>query len=144
MKKQLKILFLCTHNSARSIMAEALALSLAPDLIKSYSAGTKPCRVQENTIDVLKELKIDTNDLYSKSVDNFLDREFDYIITACDQAKETCPVFSRARNQLHWSSPDPSLVKGSKGDVLEAYRKVRDAIEATLMNFITNLKENKL
>lgn len=118
-----KILFLCTHNSARSIMAEALFNHYFSDLGVAYSAGTEPKVVNPLTVEVLRELNIDTSKLHSKSVQNFIGEKFDIVVTVCDSAKETCPVFPGCAKKLHKSFEDPALSRD-----INKFRKVRDEI----------------
>ncbi len=121
----LRILFLCTHNRARSQMAEGIARYLAGDQVEVYSAGDKPTEVHPRTIEVLEEMGIDTGRLYSKSMNEFLDQEFDYIITTCDRARGGCPTFPGDPKQIHWSFPDPSEVEGGEAAQQQAFRAAR-------------------
>ncbi|CAN5584041.1 ArsR family transcriptional regulator [soil metagenome] len=113
-----RILFLCTHNSARSQMAEALMRQLGGARVEVYSAGTEPSRVHPTALTVLQEHHIDTNQLSSKRLNQFIGQHFDYVITVCDRAKETCPIFPGDPERIHWSFPDPSAV----ADPQEQYR----------------------
>jgi arsenate reductase len=123
-----RVLFLCTHNSARSQMAEGLLRSLGGDRFEVFSAGTEATRVRSEAIAVMREIGIDISGQSSKSLQRFLDQPFDLVITVCDAAAESCPVFLGARQRLHWSFPDPSAVEGSEAHRLAAFRSVRDAI----------------
>ncbi len=123
-----RVLFLCTHNSARSQMAEGLLHSLAADRFEAFSAGTEATHVRPLAIRAMAELGIDISRQKSKSLDQYVEQPFDRVITVCDQANETCPVFSGARERLHWSFPDPSKAGGDERQQLEVYRSVRDAI----------------
>lgn len=127
MEKQ-RILFLCTHNSARSQMAEGLLRHLAGDRFEVYSAGTEATHVRPLAVRAMAEIGIDISEQESKTLDRYLDQPFDAMITVCDQANETCPVFFGARHRLHWSFPDPSKATGSEQEQLAVYRRVRDAI----------------
>jgi arsenate reductase len=127
MDKQ-RVLFLCTHNSARSQMAEGLLRHLAGDRFEVYSAGTEATAVRPLAIEAMAELGIDIVNQRSKSLQRFLDQPFDWVITVCDDANESCPVFFGARERLHWSFPDPSRATGSTQQQLAVYRSVRDAI----------------
>ena len=126
--KKLRILFLCTHNSARSQMAEGLLHHLAGDRFEAFSAGTEATAVRSLAIRVMAELGIDISRQESKTLDRYLDERFDAVITVCDQANEACPVFLGAKTRLHWSFPDPSRVTGTEEEQLTVYRAVRDAI----------------
>jgi arsenate reductase len=125
-----KILILCTGNSCRSQMAEGILKSMEGDL-EVYSAGTKPEKqVNPNAIQVMKEIGIDISKNRTKNADEFLDKSFDYVITVCDNAKETCPVFTgKVKHRLHIGFPDPADARGEKDKVLAVYRRVRDEIK---------------
>ena len=124
------ILVLCTGNSARSQMAEGVLLSLDPRLAVS-SAGTRPAaRVHPAAVQAMAEIGVDIRSARPKHVDEFAGQAFDYVITVCDHANETCPVFPAAATRLHISFRDPAAVTGSEEDVLEAFREVRDEIRA--------------
>jgi arsenate reductase (thioredoxin) len=134
MKK--KVLFLCTHNSARSQMAEGLLRHMAGDRFESFSAGTEKTRVHPLAIRAMEELGVDLTTHSSKLVDDFRDQQVDYVITVCDRANETCPFFPTHGERLHWSFDDPSAASGSEDDKLEAFRRIRDQIRERLMGFI--------
>ncbi|HEY2594771.1 MAG TPA: arsenate reductase ArsC [Chloroflexota bacterium] len=123
-----RVLFLCTHNSARSQMAEGLLRDLGGDRFEPFSAGTEATRVRPLAIRAMAELDIDISGQESKTLDRYLDQPFDAVITVCDQANEACPVLFGARRRLHWSFPDPSKAEGTEDQQLEVYRQVRDAI----------------
>src|SRR6266545_821405 len=127
-----RVLFLCTHNSARSQMAEGLLRQLGGDRFEVYSAGTEATHVRPLAIRVMAELGIDIGQQESKTLDRYLRDRFDKVITVCDQANETCPVFFGARERLHWSFPDPSTATGPDAQQLGVYRQVRDAIRARI------------
>jgi protein-tyrosine-phosphatase len=105
-----RILFLCTHNSARSQMAEALMRHLGGARVEAHSAGTEPSRVHPTALAVLQKRDIDASQLYSKRLDQFVGQQFDYVVTVCDRAKESCPIFPGDPERIHWSFPDPSAV----------------------------------
>ncbi len=123
-----RVLFLCTHNSARSQMAEGLLRALGGARFAAFSAGTEATRVRPLAIRAMAELGIDLAGQESKTLDRYLDQAFDAVITVCDQAKEACPVFFGAKERLHWSFPDPSTATGTEDEQLTVYRQVRDAI----------------
>lgn len=131
-----KILILCTGNSCRSQMAEAFLRSFGPEL-EVYSAGTHPEKnINPNTITVMKEIGIDVAGQYPKNVNEFIDNSFDYVVTVCDDAQKTCPVFTgKVRKQLHLSFLDPAATKGSKEKVLNEYREVRDELRSAFRHF---------
>ena len=133
-----RILFLCTHNSARSQMAEGLLRHLAEDRFEAMSAGTEATRVRPLAIRAMEQLGIDISGQESKTLDRYLHEPFDHVITVCDDANETCPFFPGAQSRLHWSFEDPSKAEGSEEEQLEVFRRVRDGIkdrvQAELMN----------
>jgi arsenate reductase len=122
------VLFLCTHNSARSQMAEGLLRHLAADRFEAFSAGTEATHVRPLAVHAMAELGIDISDQESKTFDRYLGEPFDAVITVCDQANESCPLFLGAKERLHWSFPDPSKATGTEDDQLAVHRSVRDAI----------------
>lgn len=141
MKK--KILVLCTGNSCRSQMAEGFLKSFDKEL-EVYSAGTKPsAQVHPKAIQVMKEVGIDLSKNYPKLVDQFLNDSFDYVITVCDNAKETCPVFiGKVTNRLHMGFEDPADAAGTEGEILFVFKKVRDEIKRDFYEFyLKELKE---
>jgi arsenate reductase (thioredoxin) len=123
-----RVLFLCTHNSARSQMAEGLLKHLAGDRFETMSAGTEATRVRPLAIRAMEEIGIDISGQESKTLDRYLEESFDYVITVCDDANEACPFFPGAANRLHWSFEDPSRVEGSEKERLAVFRSVRDRI----------------
>lgn len=127
-----RVLFLCTHNSARSQMAEGLLRALGGDRFAAFSAGTEATRVRPDAIAAMAELGIDISGQESKTLDRYLGEPFDRVITVCDDANESCPVFLGARERLHWSFPDPSKATGSDEERLATYRRVRDDIRARI------------
>ena len=130
-----RVLILCTGNSARSQMAEGLLRHDAGDRFKVESAGTKPSAVRPEAIAVMEEVAIDITSHRSKHVDEFQGDDFDYVLTVCDNAKESCPVFFGKAVRLHHSFNDPATVEGSEQQRLNAFRKVRDELRAYLRNF---------
>jgi arsenate reductase len=127
-----RVLFLCTHNSARSQMAEGLLRTLGGDRFEAFSAGTEATFVRPLAIRAMAEMGIDISGQESKMLDRYLDKPLDAVITVCDQANESCPVFFGARKRLHWSFPDPSRAVGTEDEQLAVYRGVRDAIRARI------------
>jgi arsenate reductase (thioredoxin) len=123
------VLFLCTHNSARSQMAEGLLRHLAGDSFEVYSAGTEATFVRPQAIKVMEEIGIDISGQESKTLEGYLGQPFDYVITVCDTANEACPVFPGAKQRLHWSFEDPAAAVGSEQERLRVFRSVRDNIE---------------
>ena len=127
-----RVLFLCTHNSARSQMAEGLLGELAGDRFEAYSAGTEATRVRPEAIEAMREVGVDISGQKSKTLDQYLGEPFDYVVTVCDNANESCPVFPGAKRRLHWSLPDPSAVTGAGEERMEAFRSVRDRIRTLI------------
>ena len=132
----IRVLFVCTHNSARSQIAEALLEHYGRGDFEVESAGTEVTRVNPFAIEVLKDLGIDWGAAKSKSVQRFLGERFDYVITVCDRARETCPVFPGSTNTLHWGLDDPSEVEGTDDQKREAFRRTQVEIAARLRPFI--------
>jgi len=131
-----RVLILCTGNSARSQMAEGLLRHDAGNRFEVFSAGTKPTQVRPEAIAVMQELGIDISSQRSKSVDEFVGQNFAYVVTVCDNAKETCPVFPAATTRLHWSFDDPAAVEGSEQQRLAAFRRVRDELRSRLQGLL--------
>lgn len=130
-----RVLILCTGNSARSQMAEGLLRHDAGESFEVESAGTRPSRVRPEAVAVLKELGIDISSHRSKSVEEFAGQSFDYVLTVCDSARESCPVFFGGAVRLHHSFEDPAAVDGTEQERLAAFRRVRDELRAYLQEF---------
>ncbi|HHT9106885.1 MAG TPA: arsenate reductase ArsC [Candidatus Wujingus californicus] len=127
MKK--KVLFICTHNSARSQMAEGLLRAMYGDYYDVYSAGIQPSKVNPYAIRVMAEIGIDISAHHSKNVDVFHRIKFDYVITVCNQAKESCPFFQGGKEYIHCNFDDPSQFEGEEEQKLAVFRQVRDEIK---------------
>ena len=136
MNNRKRVLILCTGNSARSQMAEGLLRHLADEHFEVASAGVSPTQVRPEAIAVMRELGIDISHHRSKSVDEFLGQEFDYVITVCDNANEQCPVFPGNTKRIHWSFDDPAAEQGDEQLRLTVFRRVRDEILQQLRLFI--------
>lgn len=136
MTDPIRVLFVCTHNSARSQIAEALLRQYGGAAFEVASAGTEATGVRPEAMAVLAESGIDWSSAESKTIDRFLDRRFDYVITVCDRAKVTCPVFPGSENTLHWGLDDPSETEGSEAERLEAFRHTKMELQARLRPFI--------
>ena len=130
-----RMLILCTGNSSRSQMAEGLLRHDAGDRFLVESAGTKPSMVRAEAIAVMKEVGIDITSHRSKHVDEFAGQDFDYVLTVCDNAKESCPVFFGKAARLHHSFNDPATVQGSEEKRLAAFRQVRNELRSYLRSF---------
>lgn len=135
MKK--RILFLCTHNSCRSQMAEGIVNHYMGNHFEAYSAGTEATRVNPLAIQVLGELGIDISGHRSKTMDEFADERFDYVITLCSSANEKCPIFFGGVRRIHIGFDDPSQATGAPEEVLPEFRRVRDEIRERLEDFLT-------
>ena len=129
---KINVLFLCTHNSARSQLAEGLLNALHGDRFQAYSAGTKPLQVNPFAIKALKEIGIDISSHTSKHAKDFLGKPIDIVVTVCDNAKEECPFFPGVKTVIHHSFLDPSAETGNDEARLNAFRKTRDEIKEWL------------
>ena len=132
MSHRKRILILCTGNSARSQMAEGLLRHDAGDRFEVFSAGTKPSLVRPEAIAAMRELGIDISSHRSKGVDEFTGHQFDYVLTVCDNANESCPVFPAKTVTIHHSFEDPAALEGSEEERLAAFRRVRDELQRYL------------
>ena len=130
-----RVLILCTGNSARSQMAEGLLRHDAGDRFEVFSAGTKPSHVRPEAIAAMRELGIDISGHRSKSVGEFDGQHFDYVLTVCDNAKETCPIFPGETIRIHQNFEDPANVRGTDQERLDVYRRVRDELRTYLNRF---------
>ena len=133
-----RVLILCTGNSARSQMAEGLLRHFAGDRFEVFSAGVLASFVRPQAITAMNEIGIDISQHRSKSVDEFLDKQLDYVITVCDHANQRCPVFPGAVTRIHWSIDDP-VVYGPEEAQLEAFRRARDELQRRLRSFVDDL-----
>ena len=134
-KEHKKILVICTGNSARSQMAEGFLKHYKKDW-EIYSAGTQPVGLNPIAVGVMSEKGIDISGYKSKHIDLFSNMKFDYVITVCDNAKESCPVFPGNAEYIHWSLKDPAAAEGTKEEKLKAFRKIRDEINNKILEFI--------
>ena len=130
-----RVLILCSGNSARSQMAEGLLRHDGGAAFEVASAGTKPSYVRPEAIAAMYEIGIDISGHRSKSVDEFTGQGFDYVITVCDNAKESCPVFPTATKRIHWSLDDPAAAQGTEEQRLAEFRRVRDQLRTLLHQF---------
>ena len=132
MSEKIRVLILCTGNSARSQMAEGLLRHMGEGRFEVYSAGTMASFVRPQAIEAMREIGIDISGHRSKSVDEFAGQEFDYVITVCDNANENCPVFPGKTKRIHWSFDDPAEAHGTEEEKLAVFRRVRDEIAEKL------------
>jgi ArsR family transcriptional regulator, arsenate/arsenite/antimonite-responsive transcriptional repressor / arsenate reductase (thioredoxin) len=134
LSQPLRVLFLCTHNRARSQLAEGIARYLAGDQVEAHSAGSTPTEPHPLTIEMLQEMGIPTDNLRSKSMQEFVDQEWDYVITTCDKVRGGCPVFPGDPKQIHWSFADPSAEQGA-----EAQRRAFQTVKREMLTRIRYL-----
>ena len=132
-----RVLILCTGNSARSTMAEGLLRHFAGDRFEVESAGTHPTVVRPEAVGAMRELGIDISNHWSKSVTEFTGRQFDYVITVCDAAREACPIFPTGTHRIHWSFEDPAAAERSYAERMAAFRRIREQIRIRLTEFAT-------
>lgn len=144
--KKTRLLVLCTGNSARSQMAEGLFRAMGGADYEVFSAGTKPSQVRPEAIAVMREIGIDISAHRSKSVDEFARQHFDYVVTVCDNARDSCPAFPGGGQRVHWSLQDPAAVQGTEEERGTAFRRVRDQIQTRVNAFFrenTETNHNK-
>ena len=130
-----KVLFLCTANSCRSQMAEGLANHFLGNRVEAFSAGTEASSVNPWAIEVMREISIDISGHRSKNLEEFAGQRFDYVITLCGDANEKCPLYLGGVQRIHIGFSDPAKATGSESEILDEFRKVRDEIKETLVNF---------
>ena len=135
-----RVLFVCTHNSARSQIAEALLAHHGGPAFEVHSAGTERTRVNPYAVRVLAEQGIDWSGARSKVITEFLGQTFDYVITVCDRARESCPVFPGSTTTLHWSLDDPSDVQGTDDERLAAFRRTAAEVMERLRPFLEDVR----
>lgn len=131
-----RVLILCTGNSARSQMAEGLLRHDGGASYEVFSAGVRPTSVRPEAIEAMREVGIDISEQRSKSVEEFADQAFDFVVTVCDNAKEACPLYPAETRRVHWSFEDPAEAAGDFAARLSIFRRVRDEIRARLREFI--------
>ena len=129
-----RVLFICTHNSARSQIAEGVMNKIHGKGFEAFSAGTEPSSVNPFAVDVMAEIGIDISRHRSKSAEEFLEQDFDYVITVCDQANEACPFFPGGKERIHKGFMDPAAVQGSDAEKRAAFRRTRDEIMEWIKN----------
>ena len=131
-----RVIFVCTHNSARSQMAEGMLRAWADDRFEVFSAGTEATHVRPEAIEAMREVGIDISEHTSKTLERFMGESFDWLITVCDQAREACPIVPGVAQQAHWSIDDPSAVEGDETTRLEAFRTARDLLRDRVHMFV--------
>ena len=135
----MRVLILCTANSARSQMAEGLLRELSGGEMEVHSAGSQPSRVNPYAIEAMAQRGIDISGHTSQSLTEYLDTPFDVVITVCDNAAETCPVFPGPAERVHWGLPDPAAVEGTHDEILTSFITVRDRLEGHLTTWLASL-----
>ncbi|MDP8905622.1 MAG: arsenate reductase ArsC [Chloroflexota bacterium] len=143
-KGPIRVLFLCSHNSARSIFAEALLRRIGGREFEAHSAGVEATGIRPLTLRVLEESGVPTEGLHSKSLEQFHGQPFDYAVTVCEPARQACPVFPGARRMLHWDFEDPSAAVGSEEEQLAVYRRVFAGIEGRVNALVAALREERV
>jgi arsenate reductase len=139
-----RILILCTGNSARSQIAEGLFRHFGKADVEVFSAGTHPASmVHPLAVEAMKQRGIDISTQWSKSISEFDGQQFDYVITVCDDAYQECPVYPGAKQQLHWSTPDPSFVGGTEEERLRAFRETVASLETRIKEFLATLSKHQ-
>jgi arsenate reductase (thioredoxin) len=137
---KLKVLFLCTGNSARSQMAEAFLRKYGNDYFDVYSAGLEPKGINPFTIQVMEEIEIDMSQHTSKDLKQYLGKtHFGYLITVCDRAEQNCPIFPGMEMRLHWSFEDPAAFEGKQEDKLAKFREIRDQIDERVRSWLMEM-----
>jgi arsenate reductase len=138
--RPVRVLFLCTHNSARSQMAEAILRHLGQGQVETHSAGTEVTRVHPLAIQAMAAKGIDMTGHRSKHMDEFLGQQFDYVITVCDNARQSCPIFPGRSERIHWSIPDPSAVEGDEEARLGAFVAAADELRGRIGELLPGLE----
>ena len=138
----IRVLFLCTGNSARSIIGASLLRQMGGDDFEVFSAGTRPKGINPYTIQVLEPLGIDLSGERSRNVSEYVHDEFDYVITVCNAAAEECPVFGSALERIHWSFVDPAAVEGTDEERLVAFKRTVREMNTRLATFVPAAKRN--
>jgi arsenate reductase len=143
-ERPIRVLFVCTGNSARSQIAEALLTDMGGADFAAFSAGTEPTGVNPFTIEVLGGLGIDWTGARSKSVSELSGQPFDYVITVCDRARQACPVFPGSHDTLHWGLDDPAEVRGTAADTRAAFERTAEEVSTRLRSFVVLAREARL
>lgn len=141
--RRVRVLFLCTHNSARSQMAEAILGKLGGDRVEVQSAGTEVTRVHPLAVREMAERGLDISGWRSKSMDEFMGERFDYVVTVCDNARESCPIFPGDPERIHWSIPDPSAVEGKEEVRVSAFKRAADELTTRIRYLLAMLERKK-
>jgi Protein-tyrosine-phosphatase len=140
-EKPLRVLFLCTHNSARSQMAEGMLRTLSHGRIEVLSAGSQPAELNPMAIQAAASLGVDIQHQHAKNMDEFLGQSFDYVITVCDRVRETCPTFPGEPERIHWSIPDPIMVEGAKEERYQAFEQIAQQLMLRIRYFLLSIEQ---
>lgn len=138
--RPVRVLFLCTHNSARSQMAEGWARHLSAGSVAAFSAGSTPTQMHPQAVTTMERYGVDIRSQQAKSLDHFFGATFDYVVTVCDRARETCPAFPEGTRQLHWGLPDPLLVEDAARRAL-SFSQTADRLRSRILNFLVTLAD---
>ena len=141
--RPIRVLFVCTGNSARSVLGEALLRARGGDAFKVHSAGTEPKGINPLTLRVLDEAGLDASWARSKSVTEYLGQSFDYVITVCDEARQVCPVFPGVHESLHWGYEDPAAAEGTEEERLAVFRRVFTQMAERINQFIPLARKSR-
>jgi len=141
--RRVRVLFLCTHNSARSQMAEAILRKIGGDRVETASAGTEVTRVHPMAVREMAERGLDISQHRSKHMDEFRGERFDYVVTVCDNARESCPVFPGDPERIHWSIPDPSAVTGDEEKQRAAFKRAADELTTRLRYLLALIEKER-
>ena len=136
MAPPIKVLFVCTGNSARSQMAEGIARHFGQGRVEAHSAGMEPSRLNPSAVAVMREKGIDISGQQSKAFDWDLARQMDIVVTVCGHANESCPILPPEVQRIHWPLEDPAAATGSEAEVLVKFREIRDQIEGRMRELI--------
>jgi len=136
-----RVLFLCTHNKARSQVAEGILRHLGGDAVEVFSAGSEVSTIDPDAIRVLASMGIDSQQQYSKHMDTFRGQSFQYVITVCDRVREICPIFPGDPKQLHWSLPDPTAVQGSAEARYQAFERIARQLETRIRHLLAQIRD---
>jgi len=135
----IKVMFVCTGNSARSQMAEGFARHFGQGWVEAYSAGVEPSRLNPFAVAAMQEKGIDISHQQSKPLDEDLARRMDVVVTVCGNADKRCPILPPEVRRLHWPLEDPAAAMGSQAEILDTFRQIRDQIEARVQGLVQSL-----
>ena len=140
---KVRVLFLCTHNSARSQMAEGLLRKLGGDQVEVFSAGSEPTSIHPMAIKVMSRIGVDLSQQRSKHLNEFVGQNFDYIVTVCDRVREVCPVFPGDPEQIHWSFPDPAAIEGNQQTQERGFANTANQLAIRIQYLLLVIERNR-